>query len=148
MTMISVDGTTYTVGDDPRCTPEPLPDWLPTVLPDGWDDLDLRHLPGFPGRDYARGYHKRGLLRVVVSCMRYADGKCWLHVSVSRKNREIPSWQAMCDVKDLVIGTERTAYQVMPPRAKHVNVHPGCLHLWHCLEGDVTPDFTGGGETI
>ena len=34
------------------------------------------------------------------------------------------------------------------PRAKHVNIHPGVLHVWHCLDGDVTPDFTANGDTI
>jgi hypothetical protein len=36
----------------------------------------------------------------------------------------------------------------LPPKAKHVSIHPGVLHLWHCLDGDVTPDMTAGGETI
>lgn len=41
-----------------------------------------------------------------------------------------------------------TALQVLPPRAKHVNIHPFCLHLWCCLDGDVTPDFTQGSGSL
>jgi hypothetical protein len=141
-------GRSYRVGGEEPCIPVPLPDWLPIGLPSGWAEMDIRMLPGYPGRVYARGYHKHALLRVIVSGMVYGDGKRWLHVSVSRKNREIPSWAAMCEVKEFVLGPERTALQVHPPRSKHVSIHDGCLHLWHCLDGDVTPDFTAGGESI
>jgi hypothetical protein len=53
----------------------------------------------------------------------------------------------MSEVKELFIGGDRQAIQVMPPRSNHVNIHE-VLHLWHCLDGDGLPDFTGGGETI
>lgn len=29
---------------------------------------------------------------------------------------------------------------------KYINLHPTCLHLWHCLDGDVVPDFARGGQ--
>ena len=144
---ISFQGRTYRIGQAPL-DPIPLPDFLPTVLPSGWAAIDTTGWTDGPDPDYARVYVKHGAVKVLISCARYADGKSWLHVSVSRRNREIPSWQLMSEVKDLFIGQERTAYQVMPPRSKWVNIHPGVLHLWHCLDGDVTPDFTAGGETI
>jgi hypothetical protein len=28
------------------------------------------------------------------------------------------------------------------------NIHPNCLHLFCCLDGDPLPDFTGGMGTI
>ena len=145
MTTVLFQGKHYQMGDGPL-EPLPVPDFLPTVLPAGWDELPINPPVG---RDYGRIYQKHaGTLLVIISAARYGDGKGWLHVSVSRKNREIPSWQAMCEVKDLFIGPDRTALQVHPPRAKHVSIHEGCLHLWTCLDGDPVPDFTAGGETI
>lgn len=141
---VQVCGNTYHVGGD-TLKPEPLPDWLPLVLPAGWETLPVNPMVG---HDYGRIYQKHGMVRVIIACAQYQDGKRWLHVSVSRKNRQIPSWTLMSEVKELFIGQDRTAYQVHPPRAKHVNIHPGVLHLWHCLDGDVTPDFTCGGDTI
>lgn len=149
MDTITVHGTTYRVGDDPRYDTLPLPDFLPTVLPAGWQELAIPLPTGWgTARAYHRAYCKYDRLIVLVSCARQLDGKAWLHVSVSRRNGAIPSWEAMSEVKELFIGPDRTALQVMPPQAKHVNIHPACLHLWCCLDGDVTPDFTAGGETI
>lgn len=85
---------------------------------------------------------------MLASCARHLDGKAWLHVSVSQRSGVIPSWELMSEVKAQFIGDDRTALQVMPPQAKHVNIHSACLHVWHCLDGDVTPDFTAGGDSI
>jgi hypothetical protein len=151
MASVTFQGRTYQIGEAVPFQPIPLPDWLPITLPAGWEELEqpLRHLWGHIDRGYGRVYQKHGgSLRVILSCMRYGDGKAWLHVSISRKNRELPTWPAMCEVKDLFIGPERTALQVHPPRANYVNIHEACLHLWHCLDGDVTPDFTLGGSTM
>jgi hypothetical protein len=148
MDTITWRGQTYRVGSDPAYCELPLPDWIPTVLPAPWQAIALPSVPYIPGPAYARAYAKHGTLRVLLSAARYGDGKGWLHVSVSRKNREVPSWAQMCEVKDLFIGVERTAVQVHPPRSKYVNMHPGCLHLWCCLDGEVVPDFTAGGDTI
>lgn len=138
-------GEQYQLGSN---EPQPLPDFLPLRLPAGWEEINTSPWTGRPDREYVRAYAKHGTVRVIMTCARYGDGKRWLHLSVSRKNHEIPSWAVMCEIKDLFIGIERTAYQVHPPRAKHISIHPGCLHLWTSLDGDVTPDFTGGGETI
>lgn len=135
-------GRTYRLGDG-VCKPVPLPDWLPEILPMGWEEL-----PTTVGRQWGRIYRRHRTLGVILSAAQYNDGKRWLHVSVSRSNGEIPAWAIMGEVKDLFIGPERTAIQVHPPQAKYVNIHKGVLHLWHCLDGDVTPDFTAGGETI
>src|SRR5438874_1377309 len=145
MASVTYQGRTYQIGDDPRHQPVPLPDWLPTILPAGWDEIDTSAWTGRPDPEYARAYKKHGTVLVLISCATQTDGKRWLHVSVSRRNHEIPTWQLMCEVKDLFVGTERTALQIMPPRSKHVSIHEGCLHLWSCLDGDVTPDFTANG---
>lgn len=114
-------------------------DVLPRVLPAGWHvDRD-----GYDGRSYMNA---NGLL-VFASASVELDGKRWLHVSVSRRSR-LPSWEDLRAVKDAFIGRDRTALQVLPPAAKHVNIHAYCLHLWSCLDGDPTPDFTRGSGSI
>jgi hypothetical protein len=149
MSKIVFQGKTYEVSDDERYEPLPLPDWLPDVLPGAWKELAIPLANGWgTERAYHRAYVKYDRVVVLVSCARQLDGKRWLHVSVSQRNMTVPSWELLCEVKDLLIGSERTALQVLPARAKHVNIHRGCLHLWSCLDGDVTPDFTGGGDTI
>jgi hypothetical protein len=141
---ITFRGTTYQVGGDPAWQPVPLPAWFPETLPRGWQEYPPAY--GWD-RAYNRVYVQHGTTRVLVSAARYGDERCWLHVSVSRKNGALPSWEVLSAVKNLFIGEERTALQVLPPRSKHVNIAQ-VLHLYHCLDGDVTPDFTGGGETI
>jgi hypothetical protein len=144
MDTVTLRGTTYQLGGDPAQYPVPLPPWFPEALPGGWQEYPP---PYGWDKAYNRVYTYRDTTRVLVSAAHYGDGKRWLHVSVSRKNRQLPSWETLTMVKDLFIGDERTALQVLPPRAKYVNIAP-VLHLWHCLDGDVTPDFTAGGETI
>lgn len=144
MDTVFFKGKPYRLADESGICPTPIPDWFPDVFPVGWQEH-----PTHDGWDraYNRVYRYRDTTTVLVSCARYGDGKHWLHVSVSRKNRELPSWELLSQVKDLFIGPARTALQVLPPRAKHVNIAP-VLHLFCCLDGDVTPDFTGGGDTI
>lgn len=148
MDTMTFGGKTYQIGGDPAFAVTPLPDWLPTVLPAGWEEIDSSFWTGQPDRAYFRAYSKHGTVGVLLSAATYGDGKRWLHVSVSRKSHEIPTWTLMCEVKDLFIGLERTALQIHPPRSKHVSIHPGVLHLWHCLDRDVTPDFSAGGTTL
>jgi hypothetical protein len=87
-------------------------------------------------------------LRVIESIARELDGRLWHHLSVSRADR-IPSYHDVNDVKDVFIGRAHIAYQVFPPRARHVNIHSYCLHLWSPLEGDEPlPDFRQGSQSI
>jgi len=86
-------------------------------------------------------------LHVIESVHKELDGKSWKHVSVSRRSR-IPSYEDLVLVKKQFIGEDKTAYQIFPKASHHVNIHPYCLHLWHCIDGDVTPDFTHGTGSI
>jgi hypothetical protein len=79
-------------------------------------------------------------LMVVWSARKEADGRRWVHVSLSRPSR-LPSWEDVRKVKDAFIGRERKALQILPPQAEYVNIHNHVLHLWHCLDGDGLPDF-------
>lgn len=138
-------GKAYQVGGNPAHYPVPLPAWFPEKLPSGWQEYPP---PYGWDRAYNRVYERHGTTRVLVSAAHYGDGKRWLHVSVSRRNKELPTWNVMSEIKELFIGEARTAYQVMPPSRKHVNI-ANVLHLWTCLDQDqILPDFTAGGDTI
>jgi len=144
---VTYKGRTYRVGDDPRHQPVALPDWFPPGLGLGWRET---YEKWGTSRVYGRVYRKEGEgLLVLASCATQADNQTWLHVSVSRLDRKIPTWEQMSQVKRHFIGDERTAYQVMPPKTKWVSIHAGCLHLWTCVDQDAyLPDFTANGETI
>lgn len=85
-------------------------------------------------------YAKLGGLAVILTAMVEKDGKRWLHLSVSARER-IPNWKELKEVKELFIGKEKLAIQVLPPDSEFVNIHPNVLHLWHCLDEDPVPDF-------
>lgn len=58
-----------------------------------------------------------------------SDGAGWEHVSVSRTDR-CPTWDEMCQIKDIFWDDEDCVIQFHPPRSEYVNCHPYCLHLW------------------
>ena len=66
-----------------------------------------------------------------------SDGLGWEHVSVSRSDR-IPTWDEMCQIKDLFWDGEDCVVQYHPAKKDYVNVHNHCLHLWR-TEGIPTP---------
>lgn len=118
----------------------------PTMLPLNWTEFEAMMPPPMQ-----RAYRSRQGVLVITDCTKKADGKMWLHVSFSRKDR-LPTYAEMCDVKKIFIGEDKTAYQVFPPSDRHVNIHGHCLHLWHCLDGDPLPEFSeeldGVGRSI
>lgn len=79
-------------------------------------------------------------LLVGISCEREDDGRAYIHLSVSHRNR-IPTWGELGKAKEAFLG-DLEAYQVFPPRARYVNIHPHCLNLYAPLESPVLPDFT------
>lgn len=84
-------------------------------------------------------------LRVLLSVeMKKDDHRVWLHVSLSRGDR-LPSWDDVKEVKDIFIGKDRTAAQVLPPEDEYINYHPSVLHLWCCLNKKIFPDFRRHG---
>ena len=93
-----------------------------------------------------------GQLFFIVSQGKEEDGLLWLHASTSRKDKSLPTYDDLMTMKRLCIGEHRTALQVFPPALKHVNIAGErgieVLHLWSCLDRDVTPDFTRGTAGI
>lgn len=107
-----------------------------------------------PGWSLARGttpmpddvnvfYQHRGMrLAAGLSCEIENDGRAWLHLSVSHRDR-IPNWNELSKAKQDFLG-DIEAYQVMPPKARYVNIDPRVLNLYAPLNGPVLPDFTRG----
>lgn len=121
-------------------------------LPKGWEKEFIRQilLPDWKllstGEDGAKYVSIDGLT-VITSVAVELDGKRWFHVSCSRKDH-LPSWNDLRRVKDLFVGTGRSAIQVLPKQSEYVNIHPRVLHLYTCLDGDPLPDFTRGTESL
>lgn len=65
---------------------------------------------------------KRGRLAVIESLAIERDDRCWHHVSLSRNDGSIPSWDQLRLVKDDFVGTEQEAYVVLPPHNRYVEV--------------------------
>lgn len=74
-----------------------------------------------------------------------ADGRTWLHVSVSKPSRsKMPTYEDIQTARKLFIGEERECYMVFPTKDRYINVNP-VLHLWCCLDQPegVLPRFEG-----
>lgn len=80
---------------------------------------------------------------VVIASMARLQGERWVHLSMSRHGR-LPTWPELVAVRDaLVPGVE--CYQVAPPPDRYVNIHPGVLHPWGCVDrpDGVLPNLAG-----
>lgn len=112
------------------------------AVPAGWKLVR----EGRDGRAFlSAGRH----MSVIESVAREDDGRVWHHVSMARRDRD-PHWEELRAVKEAFIG-DREAYLVLPPRARYVNQHAHCLHLWSCLsapDGVVLPDFAAFGRGV
>ncbi len=109
---------------------------LPLVLPGGWRVVE--------GSDHHRVYRtNRGT--VIASIGPHSDGREWMHVSVAH-DVCIPSWDDLVFLKHVLL-PDHTAIQIFPPRARWVNIHSNCLHLWSPIDRPLDiPDFAGEGE--
>lgn len=100
-----------------------FPPKLRRPVPDNWEELQMP-----PQLNRMRAWICNGL-KVLVSQDLTDDGEHWLHVSISRENR-LPSWDDLKLAKDIFIGRQNEAVQVLPADRDYVNLHPNCLHLW------------------
>lgn len=64
------------------------------------------------------------VLHVIAS-----DQDGWDHVSVSLPDR-CPTWTEMDYIRTLFFRGDECVMQLHPPRAKLINDHRHCLHLW------------------
>jgi hypothetical protein len=87
-------------------------------------------------------------MRTICSVDEELDGDYWIHVSCSYTDR-VPTYAEMKEAHEVLIGDERTSYQLFVPKKDHINCHEYCLHLWAKYDGGaVTPDFTRGEGAI
>jgi hypothetical protein len=112
-----------------------LEPFLPKVLPPNWRE------------DQPAVYMSDAGQMVLVSGSRESDGNRWVHMSTGFPKR-LPSWEELKEAKNLIFGPKRWAVQVLPPEDKYVNIAPYVLHLFHCVDADVLPDFTGGTGSL
>ena len=113
------------------CGPsEPAP--APAIMPVGWQRMD------------AFSYRHRGGLAVILTEALERDGHRWRHLSVSARGR-LPTWEELVAVKEVFLGTDSVAVQVLPPRREWVNDHPNVLHLFVRLDERAVPDFRRQG---
>lgn len=120
--------------------PQYLPvEVFPRVIPYGWRKFDF-------SEDSCAWRHVDGLC-VIGTVSIELDGLVWAHLSASHPKR-LPSWNDMVAVKEIFLGPERKAINVIPPRKEYVNISPNVHHLFACLTGDPLPDFTHGTGSL
>jgi len=121
-----------------------------TKKPDGWEAPRVlpplwREVQRSPDGTTAYQNHH---IRVILSCSIELDGRAWLHLSISTRER-IPNWNELGQAKRVFLG-DREAYQVIPPKARYVNINERVLHLFALLDEKETalPDFTRGTHSL
>ena len=120
-----------------------VPGWeAPRAPLPEWREVDR------DGHDNARYINAQRRLLVILLCSIEADGRAWLHLSVSRTAKDrLPTHGEMRLCKETFLG-DREAYAVWPPKARYVNLVE-VLHLFALLdESAALPDFTGGTGSI
>lgn len=96
-----------------------------------WHEKELA-LYGVSG-DKGNGIFKIPIYGVPFFCVA-SNGGGWDHVSVSKANRKMPTWEEMCKIKDMFFEDEETVVQYHPRKSEYVNVCDCCLHLWRPIE--------------
>jgi hypothetical protein len=116
--------------------------------PIGWVCIDRkRDADGIFGRFWTRTTGEA--IRVIESVYTRPDGTRWLHVSVSKPNRKMPTWEDVQAMRRCFVSEERESYMIFPTKERYVNIHPGVLHLYCCvdqpdgvlphMEGEIVP---------
>lgn len=82
------------------------------------------------------------------SVMWGTDETGWEHVSVQPDNENItPSWEDMCQLKNIFFEEEECALQIHPPKSQYVNIAENCLHLWRPTDKALRLIFEGGDRS-
>jgi hypothetical protein len=141
-------------------TPRPIEE----AQREGWDDevalQCILMVRAVPQRLHNAGWHQiidgvDGLgawvhrikrLRLIHSLAREADGAIWSHVSLSRRDRKMPTWEQVRDAGWL-IHPDDYGVIVVAPKSQHVDIGE-IAHVWYCLDHSAVPDFTKGTASI
>lgn len=88
--------------------------------------------------DGNNGHFRLSLRTGVEANVIASDGDGWEHVSVVIPLAfRCPTWEEMCEVRQLFWSRHVTVMQYHPPEREYVNVHPFCLHLWRQIGAEV-----------
>ena len=77
------------------------------------------------------GEFKTGTMKGMTVIWSYGGG--WEHISIDGKNR-MPTWDEMCQLKDMFFTEDECCVQYHPPKSEYVNNIPYCLHIWKPIE--------------
>jgi hypothetical protein len=91
--------------------------------------------------------HGARRLHVIHSVAVEQDGEVWEHISLSRDDDAMPTWEQVRDVFHEVCGPDALGIIVIPPKSEHVNLAE-VAHAWRCVTRRPLPDFTRGLGTI
>lgn len=83
------------------------------------------------GFDGGAGMFIRGSQRGMTVIWSFGGG--WEHISMDGKNRT-PTWEEMCQLKDMFFDENECCIQYHPPKNDYVNNIPHCLHIWKPIE--------------
>lgn len=83
------------------------------------------------GFDGGMGIFTNGNLRGMTVIWSYGGG--WEHVSIDGKKR-MPTWDEMCQIKDMFFDENECCVQYHPPKSEYVNNAKYCLHIWKPIE--------------
>lgn len=100
----------------------------------------LRDVQLIPGGYTARFKH----LFFRVTSWKF-EANPWVHLSVSRRDKQTPTYADLVALKHYCIGTETIAYQILPPASAHIDFSKqigfDVLHLWAPIDHTPLPDF-------
>ena len=83
-------------------------------------------------------------LRLIHSVAKEWDGLVWGHVSLSRRDGTLPSWEEVRDAQWLIYPEDPGLIVVAPADEHWSNPAPNAAevhHVWTCRSKRVTPDF-------
>ena len=111
--------------------------------------IDLTTLEKYRDREGERrvygcnGDNGNGVFKVMVGQRSFlciaSNGGGWEHVSVSPcnvKRKNCPTWEEMCEIKDMFFKQEECVIEYHPPKSNYVNFYETCLHLWRPVDGN------------
>ena len=116
------------------------------VLPANWIEMSKPPVTS----SHVRLFFSATGVQVIVSEMIYGR-KWWRHVSISRKQgRGLPSYEDIMEVKQMFIGDNNIAIQVLPKKEDHYSGPPGSgvLHLFMPIGHNPLPNFLSPYGTL
>ena len=89
------------------------------LLPEGCYSARIKLSNGVEG-SVVFGLHENGI---------------WEHISIELFRRRLPTWEEMCEVKDIFWNEDEECVQIHPRIEDYVNITEA-LHIWRPCDGD------------